>query len=54
MLTTDTQTAAALSQYAIIVNPEDNVAVVKTETFAGLIVALPDGRTIKIKDAVPP
>ncbi|MDQ4121446.1 MAG: UxaA family hydrolase [Acidobacteriota bacterium] len=54
MPTTDTQTAVAISQYAIIVNPEDNVAVVKTETFPGLVVALSDGRAIKVKDAVPP
>jgi altronate hydrolase len=48
------ETAARISEYAIIVDPNDNVAVVKTETKPNLYVALPDGRTIKIKDAVPP
>ena len=48
------ETAALISEYAIIVDPNDNVAVVKTETTPNLHVALPDGRTIKVKDAVPP
>ena len=53
MITTDTQTAA-ISEFAIIVNSEDNVAVVKTETFPGLLVSLPDGRIVEVKDAVTP
>jgi altronate hydrolase len=45
---------APISEYAIIVNPEDNVAVVKAETHEGLIVTLPDGETMTVRDAVPP
>ena len=54
MFTTDTQTAEEISEYAIIVNPADNVAVVKTAIEPGLRVTLPDGRTLEIKSAVPP
>src|SRR5215210_5927170 len=54
MLDTITQTASPISDYAIIVNPEDNVAVVKTATEPGLEISLPDGRTIEVKSAVPP
>jgi arabinonate dehydratase len=49
-----TQTAAPISDYAIIVDPRDNVAVVKTETFAGLELALPDSSEIFVKAAVTP
>jgi altronate hydrolase len=54
MLETITQTAAPISDYAIIVNQEDNVAVVKTEIAPGLPVVLPDGSFLKIKAAVSP
>src|ERR1044072_7667948 len=43
-----------ISDYAIIVDANDNVAVVKNETFAGLEVVLPDGAIVKLRDAVPP
>ena len=33
------QSAVPISDYAIIVNPDDNVAVVKNETRNGLVVA---------------
>src|SRR5918999_2978412 len=46
--------APQISDYAIIVDPKDNVAVVKNETAPGLEVILPDGRLITIKAAVPP
>ena len=46
--------AAPISDYAIIVNPNDNVAVVKNETAEGLVVQLPGGGTISLKQAVPP
>lgn len=46
--------AAPIGNYAIIVDPRDNVAVVKTETLAGLEVALPDGRVIGVNAAVTP
>src|SRR3954447_94733 len=49
-----TQTAAPISDYAIIVDPRDNVAVVKTETFVGLELALPDGSEMFVKAAVTP
>ena len=43
-----------ITEYAIIVDHSDNVAVVKTETRAGLQIALPDGREMRVKAAVPP
>jgi altronate hydrolase len=49
-----TLTTAPINDYAIIVDPRDNVAVVKTETFAGLEVALPDGSEMRVKAAVTP
>ncbi|HEY6047344.1 MAG TPA: altronate dehydratase family protein [Pyrinomonadaceae bacterium] len=51
---TPTLTVAPIKDYAIIVDPKDNVAVVKTETFDGLEVVLPDGREVRVKAAVPP
>ncbi|HEY9501330.1 MAG TPA: UxaA family hydrolase [Pyrinomonadaceae bacterium] len=45
---------AYLSEYAIIVDDSDNVAVVKKATSAGLEVTLPDGATLEIRNAVPP
>ena len=49
-----TPTAVAISDYAIIVNPRDNVAVVKKETFPGLTALLPNRQPVVIKHAVPP
>jgi arabinonate dehydratase len=46
--------AVPIQDYAIIVAPADNVAVVKRLTEPGLIVALADGHEIKLKAAVPP
>lgn len=46
--------AAPISDYAIIVNPNDNVAVVKRETQPGLEVALPDQQVIRVTAVVPP
>ena len=54
MLDSPTKTTALISDYAIIVNPDDNVAVVKDETFAGLNVTLPTGDTVTLDRAVPP
>ena len=54
MADTLTQTSTAISDYAIIVNPEDNVAVVKNETRPGLILLLPDSETVMVKQVVPP
>ena len=54
MLDTVVEKAELISDYAIIVNPHDNVAVVKTAVSAGLTVLLPSGRSIVLKSAVPP
>ena len=48
------QSAVPISDYAIIVNPDDNVAVVKNETRNGLVVALPDGDYVTVKATVSP
>src|SRR6185436_18903412 len=45
---------AAIGEYAIIVDPNDNVAVVKKTTFADLEVVLPNGQILQLKAAVPP
>ena len=47
-------TRAPISDYAIIVDVRDNVAVVKTETAAGISVVLPDQTSITLETAVPP
>src|SRR5260221_1265780 len=54
MLDTYIDRAGAISDYAIIVDPNDNVAVVKNETEAGLILTLPSGDLVTVKKAVPP
>lgn len=43
-----------ISDFAIIVNPDDNVAVVKNETREGLVVQLPSGGLVIVRDAIPP
>jgi altronate hydrolase len=47
-------TAVPISDYAIIVNSADNVAVVKNETADGLALILPDGTPVVLHSAVPP
>ena len=54
MLDTSVQPSVPVSDYAIIVNPRDNVAVVKNETAAGLVMGLPDGGTVVLSSQVPP
>lgn len=54
MLDTYTKTASAISEYAIIVDKADNVAVVKNETEDGLTLVLPAGETVILGKAVPP
>jgi altronate hydrolase len=49
-----TQTATPIGDYAIIVNPADNVAVVKTKTEVGLVVVLPNKHLVTLKSEVPP
>ena len=51
---TTTLPATPLSEYAIIVDPKDNVAVVKTETTTGLELSLPEGREICVGGVVLP
>ena len=48
------QSAVPISDYAIIVNPDDNVAVVKNETRNGLVLALPDDGYVTIKADISP
>src|SRR6185503_709315 len=54
MSTVLSEPASQISDYAIIVNPNDNVAVVKKQTSSGLEVTLPDGRSLCIRATVPP
>ncbi|MGH7783402.1 MAG: hypothetical protein ACREO5_06145, partial [Candidatus Binatia bacterium] len=54
MANTYAEKIAAISEYAIIVDPGDNVAVVKNAMADGLIVSLPSGDTVTIAKAVPP
>jgi altronate hydrolase len=48
------QSAVPISDYAIIVNPDDNVAVVKNETRSGLVVALPEDGYVTVKADISP
>src|SRR5256886_13281551 len=43
-----------VTDYAIIVDPRDNVAIVKRETAAGLELLLPEEREMRVNSAVPP
>jgi altronate hydrolase len=54
MFDTPAHTIAPISDYAIIVNEKDNVAVVKSETTEGLTVELPDTDLVTLPAAVPP
>ncbi len=54
MLETYTETIRRVSDYAIIVNPDDNVAVVKNEASQGLMLSLPSGETVEVRQTVPP
>src|SRR4029434_2553128 len=48
------QTPSSISEFAIIVDPKDNVAVVKKATSPGLELLLPDESSIEARAAVPP
>src|SRR5918911_1405974 len=50
----NTEQATPIQDYAIIVDPRDNVAVVKQQTAPGLVVVLPDGRELHVKTSVTP
>ena len=54
MASIELPSAAVISDYAIIVDPNDNVAVVKATTVVGMEFTLPNGETLQLKDAVPP
>lgn len=54
MSTTYMTEAAPISEYAIVVDPRDNLAVVKVETQPGLELTLPDDRVIRVSAVVPP
>jgi altronate hydrolase len=54
MSSVQTPPASLLSEFAIIVNPKDNVAVVRTETSPGLELLLPNQSLIEIRSAIPP
>jgi len=46
--------ATPISEHAIIVDPRDNVAVVKTETAPGMVFTLPSGEHVTVTDTVSP
>jgi altronate hydrolase len=48
-----TQQPSRIEDYAIVVDPKDNVAVVKSETRPDLEVLLPDDRKVRVKAVVP-
>src|SRR5215212_907691 len=50
----ESPSASSINEYGIVVDPNDNVAVVKKATFAGLEVLLPYGAVVKVRGAVPP
>jgi len=52
--TATTVKAPPISDFAIIVDPRDNVAVVKTETTPGLSLRLPAGGSVTVKNAITP
>ena len=54
MSSVQTSPASVLSEFAIIVDPNDNVAVVKKATSAGLELLLPNESVIEILGEIPP
>jgi altronate hydrolase len=50
----ETATVAPLGAFAIVVNPADNVAVVKTQVEQGLVLRLPGGRDVALRGTVTP
>jgi altronate hydrolase len=54
MPSTTTTQAPPISEFAIIVDTRDNLAVVKEPTAPGLEVALPTGRVLRVNESVPP
>ena len=54
MSSVQTPPASSLSEFAIVVDPKDNVAVVKKVTQPGLELLLPNGLLLEVRGAVPP
>src|ERR1700754_10497 len=54
MSSVQTPPASLLSEFAIVVDPKDNVAVVKKATTPGLELLLPDGLLLELRSAIPP
>ncbi|HEX8282788.1 MAG TPA: altronate dehydratase family protein [Pyrinomonadaceae bacterium] len=54
MSSSTTTQAPPISAYAIVVDPKDNLAVVKAPTAPGLEVTLDSGRVVRVRAAVPP
>jgi len=54
MSTIEIPRTISINEYGIIVDPNDNVAVVKKATFVDLEVMLPNGALVKLRGAVPP
>ncbi len=54
MADTRPHAAEPISDYAIIVNPNDNVAVVKVQTISGLAVTLPGGSILTVRQEITP
>ena len=50
----ETTSVVPLEAFAIVVNPADNVAVVKTQVESGLVLRLPDGRDVGVRGTVTP
>jgi altronate hydrolase len=48
------QTASLLNEFAIVVDPKDNVAVVRKETSPGLELLLPDDSLLETRGTIPP
>src|SRR5215471_16283431 len=45
---------ASINSYAIVVDPADNVAVVKTPLEPGALVEIAEGRNVRITDSITP
>jgi altronate hydrolase len=54
MSSVQTPPASSLSEFAIVVDPKDNVAVVKKATQPGLELLLPNGLLLEVRGAIPP
>ena len=53
-MSVQTPQGVLISDYAIVVDPKDNVAVVKSATTPGLDLVLPDNSFLQMRSAVPP